>query len=283
MTPPQSEAGYAMVAAVAGIAVFALMALTLIEAGQAQTGTIAAEAGQARASAAADAGLALALDGLLVKDRANRWSLDGRTREFRFGAARLQVRVEDERGKVPLNLLDEQTAARLMETAGLGSGERARIAADALLDWTDDDEEPRRAGAENNYYRDRGIRPRNGSLQSVDELVQIRGFDPVTVNRMRPYVTVNFGRGSFDARFAHPAAIGVMLEGGRDSPQAISRQRELDGQRTAIELGDAVDLSGRPLMIVVDASLPDGARAVRRTTIELTGSPVRPFVVRSFE
>ena len=74
-----------------------------------------------------------------------------------------------------------------------------------------------------------------------------------------------------------------MLEGGRDSPQAIGRQRELDGQRTAIELGDAVDLSGRPLMIVVDASLPDGARAVRRTTIELTGSPVRPFVVRSFE
>ncbi len=283
MKAPQREAGYATVAAVAGIAVFALMALTLIEASQSEVGTIAAEAGQARAAAAADAGFALALDGLLVKDRANRWSLDGRTRELRFGDARLQLWVEDERGKVPLNLLDEQTAARLVEAAGLGTGEPARIAAESLLDWTDEDEEPRRTGAESDYYRAHGIRPPNGALQSVDELSQIRGFDAATIKRMRPYVTVHFGGGSFEARFAHPAAIGVMLDGGRDSPQAIGRQRELDGQRAAVELGDALDLTGRPLMIVVEASLPGGARAVRRTVIELTGSEARPYVVRSFE
>lgn len=283
MNLPDQEDGYAMVAAVAGIAVFAIMALTLIETGQADIRAVAAEAGQARAAAAADAGFALALDGLLVKDRANRWSLDGRTRELQFGEARLQVRVEDERGKVPLNLLDEQTAARLMETAGLGIGERAQIAAESLLDWVDDDEEPRSNGAENGYYRARGIRPRNGPLQSVDELAQIRGIDPAAIKQIKPYVTVNFGNSGFDAQFAQPAAIGVMLEGGRDSPQAISRQRELDGQRTAIELGDALDLTGRPLLIVVEATLPAGGHVVQRTVIELTGSQIRPYVVRALE
>jgi len=100
---------------------------------------------------------------------------------------------------------------------------------------------------------------------------------------MKPFVTVNFGTGGFDARFAHPRAIGIMLEGGPNSPAAINRQRELDGQRAAIELGDAIDLVGRPLTIAVEAKRPDGARAKRRMIIELTGSDSRPYIVREFE
>jgi hypothetical protein len=119
-------------------------------------------------------------------------------------------------------------------------------------------------------------------MQSLDELALVRGFDAPTVERMRSYVTVNFGIGGFDARYAQPAAIGVMLGGGRDSPAAIVRQRELAGERVAIELGDAIDLTGRPLMITVEAIRPEGARALRRTVIELTASQSRPYIVRSF-
>jgi general secretion pathway protein K len=74
-----------------------------------------------------------------------------------------------------------------------------------------------------------------------------------------------------------------MSEGGVDSPAAINRQRELDGQRTAIELGEDIDLVGRPLMISVEAIRPSGARAVRQMVVELTGSAVRPYVVRAYE
>ncbi|MVZ96593.1 hypothetical protein EUU23_02595 [Sphingorhabdus sp. IMCC26285] len=283
MIPPKSEQGYAMVAAVAGIAVFAMMALALVQSSQNEIVQVSAEVGQAKAAAAAEAGMAIALNGLLTKDRANRWSIDGRLRKAGFEDASLQIRIEDERGKVPINLLDDELAARLMEAIGLGFGGNARIAADSLVDWIDDDEEPRPDGAEADYYRPRGIRPRNGPLQSVDELTQIRGFNRKMVEQMKPFVTVNFGSGGFDARYAHPRAIGVMLDGGVDSPAAINRQRELDGQRTAIELGDAIDLVGRPLMISVEAKRPDGTRSKRQMIVELTGSETRPYIIRAFE
>jgi general secretion pathway protein K len=272
-----------MVAAVAGIAVFAMMALTLVQSSQSDILEVSAEVQQAKASAAADAGLAIALNGLLAKDRSNRWSIDGRRRVESFDGATVQIRVEDERGKVPINLLDDEFAARLMEVIGIGFGSRSKIAADSLSDWTDDDDEPRPDGAEAEYYSARGIRPRNGPLQSIEELAQVRGFDRAMIARLKPFITVNFGVGGFDSRFAHPSAIGVMSEGGVDSPAAINRQRELDGQRTAIELGEDIDLVGRPLMISVEAIRPSGARAVRQMVVELTGSAVRPYVVRAYE
>lgn len=272
-----------MVAAVAGIAVFAMMALTLVQSSQSDIIEVSAEVQQAKAAAAADAGLAIALNGLLAKDRATRWSIDGRRRAANFDGAVLQIRVEDERGKVPINLLDDEIAARLMEAIGLGFGSQSKIAADSLMDWIDDDDEPRPDGAEAEYYSSKGIRPRNGPLQSIEELAQLRGFDRGMIARLKPFVTVNFGIGSFNARFAHPRAIGVMSDGGAGSPAAINRQRELDGQRAAIELGEDIELVGRPLMISVEALRPDGARAARQMVIELTGSEVRPYVVRGFE
>ncbi len=277
------ERGYATVAAVAAIAVFAMISLTLVEGNRTLVGDAAAEVGQARTSAAADAGLALALDGLLVRDRAMRWSIDGRIHEATFGGTRIRIRIEDERGKVPLNLLDEDLATALVEAAGL-TGERARNAADSLLDWTDDDDEPRPDGAESLYYNGRGVHPRNGPPQSLEELTVIRGWDQPAIDRIRPFVSAHFGRGGFDARFAQPRAIGVMLGGGEGNPQAIERQREQAGQRTAIELGDnATQLIRRPLTVVVEATDGTGARTVRRTIIELTGNDNQPYVVRAYE
>jgi hypothetical protein len=60
----------------------------------------------------------------------------------------------------------------------------------------------------------------------------------------------------------------------------IQRQRELDGQRPAIDLADGESLAGRMLMIRVDARGENGAAYERRTIIELTGSPARPLLVR---
>lgn len=52
--------------------------------------------------------------------------------------------------------------------------------ADAILDWIDEDDEPRDFGAESEYYTtlDPPYAPRNGPLVSVEELLLVRGVTP---------------------------------------------------------------------------------------------------------
>lgn len=89
--------------------------------------------------------------------------------------------LEDESSKLNLNLLarDErdETAARdrLLWIPGM-----TEEVADAILDWIDEDNLPRTLGAEDSHYQ--GLNPayvpRNGPLQSLSELLQVRGVTP---------------------------------------------------------------------------------------------------------
>ncbi|CAM8663194.1 type II secretion system protein GspK [Sphingobium sp. H39-3-25] len=277
----QGEEGYALVAAVASIAVFAAMALTILSATRMGIDDVAAEHDQLQAGAAADAGVARTLSNLLATDTTQRWPIDGREQRFSFRDARIRVKIEDERGKVPIGQLDEAMATRLLEEVGL-QGDRLLIARDSLLDWTDGDEEVRPFGAESAYYERAGIRPANGFLASIEELGSIRGFDTQLVERIRPIATAYTARAAFDTKFADPRALAVMEKGGQvGSPVAIDRARERDGQRTALAFSDATDVVGRPLTIIVEAKLPNGARAVRRVVVEITGRKDRPYLVRA--
>ncbi|WCM29727.1 general secretion pathway protein GspK [Sphingomonas sp. QA11] len=277
------EDGYALVAAVASIAVFSAMALTVLSATRMGISDAGAEQAQLQANAAADAGFAMALQKLLDRDATQRWSIDGRVRTLTYGQARLRVRIEDERGKVPISRLDEKLATRLLEEVGL-SGDNLLIARDSLLDWTDSDDEARPFGAEAPYYQSAGISPPNGFLGSIEELRSVRGFDARTVERIKPLATAYTAMAAFEAQYANPRAMAIMEEaGGKGGAVTINRARELAGQRTAIELTDTASLTGRPLTIIVDAALPDGARAIRRIVVELTGVANRPYFVRAYE
>lgn len=276
------EAGYALVAAVASIAVFAAMALAIMASARMGLEDTSADQDQMRAIAAADAGIALALSRLLAADVTQRWSIDGGTRAQRFDTARLRITVEDEQGKVPVGLLNEAQATRLLEQAGL-TGDRLLIARDSLLDWTDDDTQKRPFGAEEPYYHAAGLFPPGGQIGSIDELALVRGFDARIIDRIRPYVTTYTLRSGFDAQFADPRALAVMDKGGKDGPAAIERARELAGQRTALSFSNAPSLVDRPISIAVEATLPNGARAVRTMVVDLTGRSDRPYVVRGYE
>lgn len=279
---PAGEQGYALVAAVASIAVFAAMALTVLSAARVAIADVRGEQAQLRAAAAADAGVALAIRHLLAGREGEGWSPDGRTRRTRFHDALLQVRVEDERGKVPIDILNEMQLTRLLEQGGL-RGERLSIARDSLLDWLDVDRDPRPFGAEDGFYAALGRGPANGPLATIDELALIRGFDAALVGRLRPILTTVGRTGGFRPDFASPAALAVMLDGGDASPAVIDRARERAGDRQALRFADAATLLRQPIAIDVEARLPDGARAVRRVLVELTGQDARPYFVRAYD
>lgn len=100
---------------------------------------------------------------------------EGRVGGIRFG-------LEDESARLNLNSLLVADAATpnggrtlLMALPGMSED-----VADAILDWIDEDDEPREYGAEVDHYS--GLQPaygpKNGPMESVEELLMVRGVTP---------------------------------------------------------------------------------------------------------
>lgn len=86
----------------------------------------------------------------------------------------------------------DEVVRRLLLGIGIGAS-RADSLVDALMDWVDDDEEPRGSGAERGWYAAQTrVQPRNGPLAAIGELRLVRGFEtPVGVER---FLTAEPGR-----------------------------------------------------------------------------------------
>lgn len=64
---------------------------------------------------------------------------------------------------------------------------------EALIDWLDPDDEPLAYGAESDYYRSlvRGYSCKNGPLDTLEELRQVKGFSAELIEKLRPHVTLH--------------------------------------------------------------------------------------------
>ena len=90
--------------------------------------------------------------------------------------------LEDESTRLNVNAL--VTVDEIMENAGrdllMALPGMTEDVADAILDWMDDDDEPREYGAESSYYQ--ALKPpyavKNGPLDTVEELLLVRGVTP---------------------------------------------------------------------------------------------------------
>jgi general secretion pathway protein K len=63
---------------------------------------------------------------------------------------------------------------------------------DAVIDWTDNNDEPRPGGAETSYYKSlpNPYEAKNAPLETLDELRLIKGFDEKTLEKLSPFVTI---------------------------------------------------------------------------------------------
>jgi type II secretory pathway component PulK len=127
-------------------------------------------------------------DGFSLPNRSARFALvsvvntGSGTWEQRYGAA------IDEGGKLNLNALialdpsGEVLAAALNTIAQLTNNPLLTSEViDAIVDWLDADDDPRTNGAESSYYLTNpagGYRAKNGPLNSLDELLLVKGVTP---------------------------------------------------------------------------------------------------------
>jgi len=89
---------------------------------------------------------------------------------------RVEVTVERESTRIDLNTADDERLVAVF-MAHDWNDEQARAMVDRIADWKDPDDQPRAAGAERAAYAAAGLHyaPRNGPLESVDELRQVLG------------------------------------------------------------------------------------------------------------
>ena len=278
---PLSERGYAMVAAVGGIAVMATIAATLVALTTSRISVLAAEADRARLTAAADAGINIALGGLTSRSLTSGWTIDGEVHSLSFDGVAIKAHIEDEHGKIMLHRIGEDNIGWLLEAIGLHDAQ-LDIARDSFADWVDQDDEARENGAESEYYNPRGLQARNDVPQTIDELADIRGFSPQLLEKFRKYATVDPGEVAFDSHHASPLAIQVMTDGVADSPLIIERRRELEGQRTAIALSGPT-FKSRTVSAVVVATLPDGSTLSRRAMAMITPAAKQRWTILYIE
>jgi general secretion pathway protein K len=277
------ERGYALIAALLSIVLFSLMAIAALQSARGPVVMVAAEADRARLSAAAEAGISLAIQGLMERDQSRRWLIDGTPRRMRFGTNQLDISIDDERGKIALNLINQQQATRMFAAFGL-QGSELDTAVDSFLDWRDGDFDPRPFGGEFAAYEDQKIKPRNGDLRTLGELALIRGIGPELAKRIFPVATVNFGNGAFDDRYASALARIVSTDVEDEASLASADAPVREGQvRRAFTSTPSDVLIGRPLTIRVEAQDGRGGSARRSAIIELTGAATRPFVIRGRE
>jgi general secretion pathway protein K len=135
---------------------------------------------------------------------------DGTWREEKLGSGMFRVRLVDEGGKININRVDERVLRRVFTNLGV-DGSAADILVDSIMDWRDPDDLHRSNGAESDYYSSlsKAYTAKNGPLDSVEDLLWIRGMTPALF-----YGAVDDG----DARSERAPRVGLRAVFTIDSP-----------------------------------------------------------------
>jgi general secretion pathway protein K len=253
-----------MIAAVAGVALFALLALQALSGGRAALAGAHAEAVRARLVADADAGIALAIHNLGARDPGQRWGLKGETHTLDFNGDTVIIGVEDEGGKIPLNYITAPRVRVLFQLAGAPPDQVDTLVRDflTLRDGPNGETSAGLASASHDI------------LTSVDQLALLKSMTPALYARIAPNVTVNGIDLSFDPRTASPLSRAVMSPGGRAAPLPPDREGAVQ---------PPIDLAGRAVTIRAEVRGGDGGVLRRTAIVEFTGAPTRPFVIRALD
>lgn len=277
-----SDRGYAMLAAILGIAAFSYIGFEAIAENRGIISEVQAENERAKLLAACDAGMSLTISGLASKDRTQQWPIDGVTRTIKFDDVTLAITVEDERGKVPINGVNEDQMRQLFAAAGV-AGPRLDTLVDSFEDWIDPDNDRRANGAEASDYASQGYKPRNGGFHTIGELRLLKGMDDDLFNRIAPSLTVFFGEsGGFSETTSQLLALEALSEVGPADPEVVARQQVLSGQKPSPVIANPPLLTGRTLTIRVEAKRA-GADVKRSAIVELTGNPADPVWTRNLD
>ena len=180
------------------------------------------------------------------------------------------VRVESENGKVDINFVAEGVLLEMLRKAGLPD-DGAEGLRDAILDWRDDDDNPRARGAEAPDYAQlpEPLLPRNGKLLSIDELRFVRGVTPELFDRFLSRVFTVNGTSPQVSYLLAPEVVLRSLPG--ITPEGAAQIVERRAADPPLSPAGLAAMVGEGLLTSQGLALIAGGGASNRYTITATG------------
>ncbi len=259
----RSERGLAVVTALLIVAVAASAAVMMLRQQSVMLDQTAMVAGRAQADAYAQAGFDWAR-GVLAEDARSAGAVDSLDEAWAQPIAGLPIEravvagaIVDEQGKLNLNNLvtgnqksdpDIKAFIRLLASLGL-----AAELAEAVVDWIDADSDlTGGSGAEDAYYLSlaRPYRAANQSMQQVEELYRVKGFDARAVAKLKPHVTALPGPTKVNANTASELVLAAYLpEVPADTLRDLAARRRAKPMRSPNDIVDATRPQGNTATI----------------------------------
>ena len=208
MRSSRGERGLALLAVLWLVTLLSVVAASFGATSRTETQLARNAVEKARAEALADAGVYRAILALLEPDPERQWRADGTVYPIRFGAGEVGVAIQDEAGRIDLNVAADELLHGLFLYAGL-DGPGADALLDALADFRDPDDLRSPNGAEDPDYRAAGqpYGAKDGPLEAVEELQQVLGMTPELYRRIAPLVTVYSWQDGIDPVTAPPEVL----------------------------------------------------------------------------
>lgn len=254
------------------LALLSLLATTLTAAARSGVVLVHNREQSAQAQALAEAGVSLAILGLLEIDPAAQWRADGEERQFTMGGGRVHIVIQDEGGKIDINQADETLIGGLFaEFVDVRTA--AELASEVVATRLRRRSEATSASSQ-----------RPAAFATVDEAREVPGMDPLLFEQIAPFLTVYSGLARINPRTAPREAL-LALPGIApaevDRLLAIRRTETMRPDFTGADsyLGQS---QAQIVSIHATAETDGGSVFVRETVVTLFRNPNEPYRILSW-
>lgn len=266
------QRGFALVTVLWAAMILAAVAASIIATAHTEARLEHTRYGAAQLGAIAEGAIDIAILHMLDPSLAAEPPADGLPFALSFGGRRVAMRVEDEAGKIDLNLAQGELLRRLFVAVGV-EPLAAQAFVDKVLDWREAGSGRRLNGAKAEDYRAAGFAygPRQAPFESVAELRLVMGMTPALFARVAPSLTVYSQSSWVDPAFAPPDVLAALAAMGA-APASQILARRAAGQGAPV-------MTGHAFTIAAQADAAGGLRVRREAVVRLTGAPKLPLVV----
>lgn len=262
MTASRSQRGLALVSVLWGVAILSIVAAAMLTSSL-TTAYVGRNVWNATRGATLDeAAINRTILALMDSRAKSQPRVDGAARIVTFDGSPVKVWIQDESGRINLNLADKDTLQSLFQSAGI-----AQDAAATLSDRIIALRAPSPAGSPAVFH-------------TVDDVRRVPGMTDALYARILPLITVYGRNGAVNTAVAPRAVLLALPNANENSVADLLRDR--DAMLNANPPSGALAAPNATFMITAESRV-DGARAIRVAVVQFTGDETKPYWLLSWQ